>query len=66
MSVTAGYMALQAILPLMLRMMTAPVPARSGMMPAARRIPESDTRPPACGLTLWPGNPPQHESVIGQ
>ncbi len=36
MSVTAGYMVLLAILPLMLRMMTAPVPARSGMMPAAR------------------------------
>ncbi len=35
MSVTAGYMVLLAILPLMLRMMTAPVPARSGMMPAA-------------------------------
>ncbi len=44
MSVTAGYMVLLAILPLMLRMMTAPVPARSGMMPAARRIPESDTQ----------------------
>ena len=36
MSLTTGCMVLQAILPLMLRMMTAPVPARSGMMPAAR------------------------------
>ena len=35
MSLTTGGMVLQAILPLMLRMMTAPVPARSGMMPAA-------------------------------
>ena len=49
---------LQAILPLMLRMMTAPAPARSGMMPAAW----ADTciwytRPPACGLTLWHREP---------
>ncbi|EHX20891.1 antigen 43 domain protein [Escherichia coli DEC12B] len=30
----------------------------SGMMPAAWRIPESDTtRPPACGLTLWHREP---------